>query len=124
MLRIVHGRIGSSRATSIRPIAVVPSRHSRSQPQRTAAKTTKAPAISVYSGRNIAVTPKRKPGRSQTQALPRLPSEPSSAAAPAPPPLRAAVRSQAHRKARIAAGRESIAGGSLITSPTEWMKGG
>src|ERR1700709_990639 len=113
MLRIVQGTIGSSSATRLRPIAVAPKAHSRSQAQRPAAKTTKAAATRVYSGRNIAVAPKRKPGRSQAQALPRVPVGP-----------RSGVRSQAHKKARIAAGRESIAGGSLITSPTEWMKGG
>ena len=43
---------------------------------------------------------------------------------PAAPRRARAVRSQAQKKARIAAGRESIAGGSLMISPTEWMKGG
>ena len=113
MLRTVQGTIGRSSATTIRPTAVAPSCHSRSQAQRAAAKTTKAAATSEYSGRNIAVAPKRKPGRSQIQGLPRRRSR-----------RRAAVRSQAHRKARIAAGSESIAGGSLMISPTEWMNGG
>src|SRR5882757_2002800 len=103
MLRIVQGTIGSSRATSIRPIAVAPKAHSRRQAQRTAAKTTKAAATRVYSGRNIAVAPKRKPGTSHRHGF---------------------FPSQAHKNARIAAGMESIAGGSLITSPTEWMNGG
>ena len=78
----------------------------------------KAAATIVYSGRNIARAPKRKPGRSQHQALPRC--APAAAASA----LGAAVRSQHHKKARIAAGRQSIAGGSLMISPTEWMKGG
>ncbi len=37
MLRTVQGTIGSSSATTIRPTAVAPSFHSRSQAQRTAA---------------------------------------------------------------------------------------
>lgn len=108
MLRTVQGTIGTSSATTIRPTAAVPSRHSRSQARRTAAKTTKAAATTVYSGRNIAVAPKRNPGRSQSQGVPR----------------RAARRSQAQKNARIAAGKENIVGGSLMTSPTEWMNGG
>src|SRR6185312_16799426 len=103
MLRIVQGTIGRSRATSIRAIAVAPNAHSRRQAQRTAAKATKAPATSVYSGRNIAVAPKRNPGRSHRHEL---------------------FPSAAHKNARIAAGRVSIAGGSLMISPTEWMNGG
>ena len=59
--------------------------------------------LSLALGRNIAVAPKRKPGRSQRHGL--FPSE-------------------AQKNARIAAGIESIAGGSLMISPTEWMKGG
>ena len=37
---------------------------------------------------------------------------------------RAASPSLAQRKARTAAGRVSIAGGSLNRAPVEWMKGG
>ncbi len=64
---------------------------------------TKAAATIRYSGRNIAVKPSRKPGTSQSQGL---------------------SLSLAQRKARTAAGRVRIAGGSLISSPVEWMKGG
>ena len=86
---------GSSRgrsAAAARPASGRPPsrrrRHSRSQAQRTAAKTTKAPATSVYSGRNIAVTPKRKPGRSQAQAprAPRPPRRPLARRGPVPGP--------------------------------------
>ena len=68
-----------------------------------AARTTKAAATARYSGRTIAVRPKRKPGTSQA---------------------RRRSRSPAQRKASTAAGRVRIAGGSLISSPVEWMKGG
>ena len=71
---------------------------------RIAARTTKAAPTSRYSGRNIAVRPKRKPGH-----------EPGPRS-----PLRVSL---AQRKASIAAGRVSIAGGSLISSPVVWMNG-
>ena len=104
MLRIVQGTIGSSSATSIRPIAVAPNAHSRSPGPAGGGEDDEG-------GGDQGVLGAEHRGDAEEEAG----EEPRATAL---------LRSQAHRKARIAAGRESIAGGSLITSPTEWMKGG
>ena len=62
--------------------------------------------------------------RRQAEEQPRHEPRPDQRSRPRIPGTTASVaRSEAQRKARIAAGRVSIAGGSLISSPVVWRNG-
>jgi hypothetical protein len=100
-LRAVHGASTAQKAATSSAAAAKPA--GRRQDTRSSANSAKTATNGRYSGRVSVVRPSRAPGSSQRQMRP--PSE-------------------AHRKARIAAGSQNSATGSASSRPVFSMNAG